>query len=162
VGVGSFRDRINPDAIRFPGNLRIKILIVIGLAIDLACAAAVIVIGGRTTVQVFAGAVLFLSVAFKLFFWPKQIITDQFGLHSMGLIPGGATHIAWQDIGAVLPATEVPGFGNLVFGFRNDTLEFHSKDHSARVVHTPNHPDRDRLLLEVRHRGVTIEESALT
>ena len=153
---------MNPEALRFPSDLRIKVLAVIGFMVDLLCAAVVIFKPETVGLQVFGAITICLLVAFKLHFWPREIVADQFGIHSIGLFSPGNVHIAWQEVCAIRPSTEVPGFGPRVLGLRNDTLEFESLDASARVVHTSHHPDRDRLVREVALRGVAVHESALT
>lgn len=159
--VASFRDRRNPEALRFPSYLRIKGLIVCGLTIDLLCAIIVIYGDAADWHLGFDAAIIGLSVILKALIWPPEIVLDQFGLHSCGLVSLFNTHIPWKEVGTVRPSVEVPGFGPKFLGLRNDALEVHSKVGSARVVHTPHHPDRDRLVREVRLRGVAVEESAL-
>ena len=159
--MASFRDRRNPEALRFPSYLRIKGLIVCGFTIDLLCAIVVVFADAGTWNYAIDGAVIGLSVILKAIVWPREIVIDQFGLHSCGLFSLFNTHIPWNEVGAVRSSTEVPGFGPRFLGFRNDALKVQSKDGSARVVHTPHHPDRDRLVREVRLRGVAVEESAL-
>lgn len=160
--MASFRDRINPEAIRFPGDLRIKVLIVSGLFVDFLCVLVATHGSESDWKNVFNATVITVSVAFKLFNWPGEIVADQFGIHSRGRIPGTKIHIPWNELGAVRPSTQVPGFGPFALGLRNDTLELVSKDGKSVIVHTPCHPDRDRLLREPQLRGVTVDVSALT
>jgi hypothetical protein len=160
--VASFRDRINPEAIRFPGDLRIKILIVIGLAADFVC--VLVAAHGAESIgkNTFEAVVITIAVAFKLFCWPAEIVADQFGIHSNGRVPGSRIQIPWNELGAIRPSTQVRGFGPLALGLRNDTIEVVSMDGNSVIVHTPCHPDRDRLLREPHLRGVTVDTSALT
>jgi hypothetical protein len=152
---------MNPEALRFPSDLRIKILIVTGVAIDLLFAAAVH-FASHAGLQVLDGIVLLLFVPFKLACWPREIVVDQFGIHSLGLFARWNTHIPWDQFGRIYASTEVPGFGPIVLGLSNDALVFEPKDGAARVVHTSHHSDRDRLIRETRLRGVTVDETALT
>lgn len=153
---------MNPEAIRFPSNLRVKILLLSALAVDLLCAGAALFVGGSAGNRLYDATVIIAFVAFKLYFWPREIVLDQFGIHSLGLFSRLNTHIPWNEIGDVGLATEVPGFGPLALGCRNETLEFHSTTGTACVAHTSHHPDRDRLVREARLRGAVIDDSALT
>lgn len=153
---------MNPEAIRFPSDLRVKILLLSALAVDLLCAGAALFIGGSVGLRFYDATVITSLVAVKLYFWPREIVLDQFGIHSLGLFAGLNTHIPWGEIGEVRPSTEVPGFGPLAFGLPNETLEFRSSTGKARVAHTSHHPDRDRLVREARLRGAVIDDSALT
>ena len=152
---------MNPEALRFPSDLRVKVLIVIGLTVDLICAAVAVVMPGAIWLHAFDATVVCLLVALKLHWWPRELVADQFGLHSCGIFSRRNIHIPWHEVGAVRPSTEVPGFGPSALGLRNDTLEFQSIDGSARVIHTPHHPDRDRLVREARLRCAAMDVSAL-
>jgi hypothetical protein len=153
---------MNPEAIRFPSNLRVKILLLSALAVDLLCAGAALYIGGSVDLRFYDATVITVLVVVKLYFWPREIVLDQFGIHSLGLFARLNTHIPWNEIGEVRSSTEVPGFGPLALGCRNDTLEFLSATGTGRAAHTSHHPDRDRLVREARLRGVAINDSALT
>lgn len=133
-----------------------------GLIVDALC--VFVAAHGSESIwkDAFEAAVITIAVGFKLFHWPAEIVADQFGLHSNGRIPGRKCHIPWNQLGAIRPSTQVRGFGPLALGLRNDTIELVSKDGNSVIVHTPCHPDRDRLLREPHLRGVTVDISALT
>jgi hypothetical protein len=160
--VASFRDRINPEAIRFPGELRVKVLIVCGLLVDVLC--ILVATHGNESIwkNLFDAAVIAIAVGFKVSCWPYEIVSDQSGLHSNGRVPGAKINITWGELGAIRPAVHVRGFGPRVLGLPNDAIELVSRDGSSVIAHTPCHPDRARLLREPHLRGVTVDTSALT
>lgn len=148
---------MNPEATRFPSDLRIKILILSALAVDLSCAVVAVLSNGTIWTHSFDAATLCLLVAFKLYLWPREIVTDQFGLHSLGIIARKNIHIPWNEVGVACSSSEVRGFGPRPFGLRNDTIEFQSVDGKSSVAFTSHHPDLDRFLREVRLHGVTVD-----
>lgn len=158
--MASFRDRENPEALRFPCDLRVQVLFYVALAVDLAAAAAVLFTRDTVSARAFDAALLALLLIFKLRHWPRQIVADQFGLHSLGLFNFWNVRIPWHDVESAA-STEIPFFGPSPLGLRNDTLEFRARSGGARIVHTPHHPDRDRLLREVRLRGAGLQDPAL-
>ena len=159
--MASFRDRRNPEAVRFPGDFGPKLLIIVGLFTDIVCTVAEWFSTRSHTDKAPEVVALVLFTVLLLRCWPHEIVVDQYGVHSLSPFGVGGRHIPWSEVALVRPAFELGAGWAARLRLRTDTLEIYSSDSRHKVVHTPRHPDRQRLLFELKQRGVEISAELL-
>ncbi len=113
-----------------------------------------VIVDSNWASRVIDAAVLAVVAVLLLNWWPGEIITDQIGIRLNGLLGREKTRIPWKDVGEVVPAMELGGSFGTSLSLRTDTLEIRSLESKLRIVHTPRHPDRNRLLHEIKMRGI--------
>ncbi len=149
----SYRDTRNPECLRFPGSLLTKSLIITGVAVAAATAVLSAVTGQSGFKPAIDGAVLLAVSIFMLQLWPPEIRTDRMGLHVHGMFGRLRYSLAWKDVAHIEPGVEGGAVARML-KLRADILVISNEDGSVRVVHTPRHADRDRLLREMKQWGV--------
>jgi hypothetical protein len=152
--VPSYRDHRNPELMHFPGSLGTKILIVAAESLFGVLLGAGLFTGpaGERARDSMALLVVMLLVALL---WPRHLSIDQHGIRMAGFFGIGKTRIPWSDLDPPADGREMLHARWMErLGIRGRTLVFRSRVTGARVVHTPRHPDRARLLRELERRGV--------
>lgn len=156
----SYRDRYNPEAVRYPADFRPKILICLALLTNLICGLAVIVSPGSVLYNCFAAVVLISTTALYIHLWPTTLVTDQTGLHGLWLLGRRRQFIGWNDVGALSEESELGMDWAVKLRVRVDQLVVSNRDGTVRIAHTPRHPDRQRMLKEFHLHGVKLEVEA--
>lgn len=157
----SHRDRYNPEAVRYPTDLRPKILIGLALFSNFMCSIASVVSPGALGYNCFAAVLLASSTALYIRLWPTTLVTDQTGLHALWLFGRRRQFISWLDVGSIEEACELGMAWPARLGLRVDQLVVVSRDGSVRIAHTPLHPDRDRMLKEFQLHGVKLDDTTV-
>jgi len=155
--VPSYRDRQNPEAVRFPGNFVPKLVLALGLIANVLGLVSVAAVGAPWWNRVLDVILLLGTSLVYLKTWPRVLVTDQFGLHKLGWRAKSRISIAWNEIQSVQPGRELGGDAAAGMGLATDTLVITGSQPGQRIVHTPRHPDRARLLLEMRQHGVKLD-----
>jgi hypothetical protein len=139
----------------FPGSLGTKILIVLAellfLTLLLVC-----LFTGPPFERVWTSGLLTVVMVLVALLWPRQIAIDQNAIRIKGPFGIGEKSIPWRDLDPPQPGREIlwaPWMKK--FGIRGETLVFRNKFTGATVIHTSRHPDRARLLNELKRRGIT-------
>lgn len=148
---------MNPEAVRYPGNFVPKLILSLGLIANVFCLISVFAIGATWLNRAIDAVLLITSTLVYLKTWPRVLVTDQFGLHKLGWRTSSRISIPWKEIETVEPGRELGGEKAASMGFATDTLVIGDSS-GRRIVHTPRHPDRARLLLEMRQHGVKTEQ----
>lgn len=148
--VASYRDRLQPELLRFPGLWRTRILIGAGLLAVAVTALLVFEFGDpRPDVRLrelgaLASAVLFLAAC-----WPREIVCGPAGVEQFRLFGLGRKRIRWGDVSAIEERQEWRGLGaGLGFSVRLIAVV----GGQSAIRHTPRHPDPERFLRECRMR----------
>jgi hypothetical protein len=139
----------------FPGSLGTKILIAFAelLFIVLLC---VSLLTGPAEERAWTSAVTLTMIVLVALLWPRHLEIDQHGIRMNRLFGLGHTSIPWRDLEPPVQGRELLHAAWMErLGIRGDTLVFRSKTTGATIVHTPRHPDRKRLLNELKRRGIT-------
>ncbi len=148
--MASYRDRLRPELLRFPGLWRTRILIGAGLFVAVLTTALVWEFGGpRMGARGRDLCVLALFALWLLACWPGEIVCGPAGVEQRRWFGLGKTMIRWD---AVLGIEERQEFGGL--GRRLGlAVRVIAVTGAGRVVlHTPRHPDPERFLRECRMR----------
>lgn len=149
----SYRDPLNPECRRFPGSLLTKSLIITGVMLAIAVEVLSVAVS-RTWRDYTIDAVALLAICiFLLRLWPPEIRTDRTGLHLHGMFGRPFCSLLWKDVAHVEPGVEGGAVARRL-KLRADILVVSNEDGSVRIVHTPRHADRERLLCEMKQWGV--------
>lgn len=148
--VASYRDRMNPELLRFPGLWRTRILI--GAALLVNVLTALLCWWFETGVRRPWEAELVLLAglsAWQLACWPREIICGPAGVEQRQWLGLRKVRIGWGDIRALEPCEEFGGAGKR-FGLEAAAIRVVAEDREIR--HSPRHPDPARFLAECRLR----------
>lgn len=148
--MASYRDRLNPELLRFPGLWRTRILIGAGLLVN--GLAGVLCWWFETGHQRPWEAELAVLAALSLWMlacWPREIICGPAGIRQRQWLGLRRLHLAWEDVLALEEYRELGGIGHWL-GLEDRALRIVSNH--GEICHTPRHPDRNRFLLECRMR----------
>lgn len=157
--MASYRDRRYPEHLRFPGDLRPKILIGVGLFVNACCLGLTVGMAGAWWWRVVEGAVeLGVSVLY-LWWWPREIVSMSTGLRQAGWLWKKETRIGWKEMKEAEEGWELGGARAAELGLRTDTLVMRGAD-GAEIVHTPRHPDRERLVRDMKQSAAQLKRSA--
>jgi hypothetical protein len=154
--VESHRDPRNPEAVIYPGSLTTKILVVVALSLCLLLAISAVASPEGLWVSIIDGTLIAGLVLLSAVSWPAELVTDQFGIHSLRPLGIRSVHIPWREVGEVGHAMEFGGLGARL-GLQAQCIVIQDAARLRRVVHTPRHPDPKRLLLELKQHGVHAE-----
>lgn len=156
--MASYRDRRQPDLLRFPGNLRPRVLILVGLFVNLLCALLTIVTASPWYVRAFDAIVILGLSWFEIRAWPGEITVDSQGLRMHDIFGRCRRFLPWSDIQAVEHARSIthPAVDSLRLS--TDILVIRGLSTDQTIVHTSGHPDRDRLLREFELRNVDLPQ----
>jgi hypothetical protein len=154
--VASYRDPRFPEVLRFPGDLRPRILIAIAIFVNFLCVFLTIVITSPSHVRLMDALVLSgLTIAYFRV-WPGDITSDPQGLRAYNMFGRLLTFIPWPDIQSV---EHGHGFGGRIaaaLGLTTDILIIRSSSSSSSIVHSSRHPDRQRLLRELEAHKIPV------
>ncbi len=148
--VASFRDRCQPELLRFPGLWLTRILIGTGLfvvAVTAILAAWFDPHGARASAT--EPVALLAAALWLLACWPREIVCGPAGIEQRRLFGSGKTFIRWSEVRSINRKSEFLGIARLL-GLDPEVVVVSSPVSSIR--HTPRHPDRPRFLLECRQR----------
>jgi hypothetical protein len=154
--VASYRDRMNPELLRFPGLWRTRILI--GAALLVNALTALLCWWFESPSPRSREAELGLLAALSLWMiacWRREILCGPAGVEQRQWLGLRRVRIPWNEVLAVEPYEEFGGAGRRL-GIESSALRVVSSRHEIR--HTPRHPDPDRFLRECRMR---MEERAV-
>jgi hypothetical protein len=146
--------------VRYPADLRPKILIVVALFSNLLCAIAAVVSPGTFVYNCLAALLLVVTTALYLRLWPRTLVTDQTGLHAFWIFGLRRQFISWVDLGFVEEEFSLGMAWPARLGLRVDQLAVVSRDGLVRIAHTPIHPDRERMLKDFQLHGVNLDSAA--
>lgn len=148
--VASYRDRMNPELLRFPGLWRTRILI--GAALLVNALAALLCwwfeTGARRPWEAELALLAALSL-WQLACWPHEIICGPSGVEQRQWLGLRKVRIGWGEIRALEPCEEFGGAGKR-FGLAVASIRVLAEGRQIR--HSPRHPDPDRFLAECRLR----------
>ncbi|MBI4893996.1 MAG: hypothetical protein HY821_25485 [Acidobacteria bacterium] len=150
--MASYRDRRQPELLRFPGDLRPKILICCALFVNLLCALVSLAITSPWQIRAFDFLILGVVSFLEIRAWPREITLDPGGIQLLNLLGKPLRSIAWHEITAMEESHEFGGALARALGLTTDTLVVRTADPFHSIVHTSRHPDRDRLLREYRQQ----------
>ncbi|MGC8884443.1 MAG: hypothetical protein ACP5UT_16550 [Bryobacteraceae bacterium] len=148
--MASFRDRLDPELLHFPGRWRTRILIGAGLLVN--ALTALLCWWFESPAPRPLEAELGLLAALSLWMaacWPREILCGPAGVGQRQWLGLRRVRIPWDEVLAVEPYEEFGGAGKR-FGIECSALRVVSNRHEIR--HTPRHPDPDRFLRECRMR----------
>ena len=154
--MASFRDPRAPETLRFPGNLVPRVLIVVAIFFNLLCAALSFFIESPWYNRLFDAILLVSLTWFEIRAWPGDITSGPIGLRQLNIFGQEVRLIPWNEIQAIEDGHELGGAAAASFGLATDTLVIHGRSPSAAIVHTPRHPDRDRLRREFQSYKVSL------
>lgn len=157
--MASYRDRQNPEILHFPGKWSTKLLISIGLVILAFCAAASIFDFQGLSQALFDASIIITAALFLLACWPTELTLDPGGIRRNKALRVGTVQLPWKEIASAKPGRELGGEWAAAIGLRTDTLVLRGASLPLRIVHTPRHTDRARLLLELSQHGVPAPRS---
>lgn len=148
--VASYRDRLRPELLRFPGLWRTRILIGAGLFAAILSAAPVGKFGGPgMDARSRELALLAVLSLWLLACWPREIVCGPAGVEQRRRYGLGKTVIRWDE---VLGIEEKDEFGGLGRSLRLATRVIAVTGTNGVIRHTPRHPDPDRFLRECHMR----------
>lgn len=156
--MASYRDPRRPETLRFPGNLAPRVLIVVAVFINLLCAGLSIVIESPWHIRLFDAVLLISLTWFEVRCWPCDILSDPRGLRQMNLLGRQSRFLPWNEIQAVEERHELGGAAAARFGLATGILVIRGADPSQAIVHTPRHPDRERLRREFQTYKVSLPQ----
>jgi hypothetical protein len=140
--------------VRYPSDLRPKILICMALLVNLICAGGALISPGSLLYNCFAGLLLLGSTALYIHWWPTTLVTDQRGLHSLWILGRRRQFIAWDEIGEISDGFELGMEWAAALGVTVDVLVVSNLAGDVKIAHTSRHPDRERMLKEFQLHGV--------
>lgn len=154
--MASYRDPRYPDTLRFPGNVLPRVLIVVALFFNLVCAVLAILYFTTWYWGVFDAVLLISLTWLELRVWPCDITSNPEGLRQLNMLGREVLLLGWNEIQTLEEARELGGETAASLGLATDTLIIRGKDQTKTIVHTPRHPDRDRLRREFQTYRVTL------
>lgn len=146
---------MNPEAVHFPGSLTTKIMASIGLFVCLLLAILAISSPEKHWMWLIDAILISAVAIFLIYAWPSEIITDQHGIHARRFFGLFSSYIEWSEVRGVTLIQEFGGLGARV-GASSESLLITDRTGILKITHTPRHPDRQRLLLELKQHGVDI------
>lgn len=148
--VASYRDRLRPELLRFPGLWRTRILIGAGLFLAIFSALLVWEFGGPGTVARWRElALLAILALWLLACWPGEIVCGPAGVEQRRWLGMGKTVIRWDEVLGIEERGEFAGLSRRL-GLAARVIAVTGTNGVVR--HTPRHPDPDRFLRECRMR----------
>lgn len=148
--MASYRDRLQPELLRFPGLWRTRILIGAGLFVAAVSAVLVWEFGGPPMDARGRELVLLAILALWLLAcWPGEIVCGPAGVELRRWFGLRKTRIRWDQ---VLGVEETEEFGGLGRSLGLATRVIAVTGTNGVIRHTPRHPDPDRFLRECRMR----------
>lgn len=148
--MASYRDRLQPELLRFPGLWRVRILIGAGLFAAALAAALVFEFGDpRPEARLRELGALGGTCLFLLACWPREIVCGPAGLEQCRIFGLGKQRLRWGDVLTIEEKQEFRGFGAW-FGLSVRLIAVIGPELVIR--HTPRHPDPARFLRECRMR----------
>jgi hypothetical protein len=154
--VASYRDPRYPEVLRFPGDLRPRILICIAIFVNLCCAFLSLVISSPSHIRLIDALVLCGLTYLYYRAWPGDITSDPQGLRAYRMFGRLLTFIPWTDIRSVDYGTEFGGRPSAALGLTTDILTVRSSSSPRPIIHTSRHPDRPRLLRELEAHKIPV------
>jgi hypothetical protein len=149
----SYRDPRNAECICYPGSFVTKLLIASGIVVAVLTGLFAVALSRTWSDCRVEIATLCVVSLLLTRLWPTELRSDQTGLHERSLFREQRV-LAWKDVASVTPGEEFHGPWLTRYGLRTDTLIVSDASGLTRIVHTPRHPDRERLLREMRQWGV--------
>lgn len=156
--VSSYRDRLDPEVVHFPGSFASRTLLAVVAFLCVATVPVILMFGYGWLNWVHAGLVVIL-LAVIVGTWPRRICIDDVAVSQFTLFGKRHHFIRHEDMAPVVFTPELrtlawmtPRRASWTNVVMRSTLE------NKRIVHTPRHSDRDRFLSELHRRGATIEE----
>lgn len=148
--VASYRDRRQPELLRFPGLWLTRILIGAGLfVIVLTAILSEWFDSPGAPASTLERAILFATALWLLACWPREIVCGPSGVEQRRLFGLGRLRIRWDEVQAISQRQEFGGLARL-FGLAGGLVEVRARGRAVR--HTPRHPDPERFLQECRMR----------
>ncbi len=148
--VASYRDRLQPELLRFPGLWRTRILIGAVLFITILIAVLVWEFGGPRMDQRWRElGVLALLALWLLACWPAEIVCGPAGVEQRRWFGLRKARVGWNEVLGIEEREEFGGLGRRL-GVAVRVIAVVGAD--AVVRHTPRHPDPERFLRECRMR----------
>ncbi len=148
--VASYRDRLQPELLRFPGLWRTRGLIGAALFLTAVIAALVWEFGDpRLNGRARELGQLALLALWLLGCWPGEIVCGPAGVEQRRWFGLWKTRIRWGEVLGIEEKEEFGGLGRRL-GVAVRVIAVVGKD--AVVRHTPRHPDPERFLRECRMR----------
>jgi hypothetical protein len=146
--VASYRDRLQPELLRFPGLWRTRILIGAGLFAAVLISLLVVQFGAPKAVQRELAALALFALAL-LAVWPREIVCGPGGVEQRRIFWLGKCRIPWDGVLALEEKREFGGVGARL-GLATGVIAVVGG--RATIRHTPRHPDPERFLRECRMR----------
>lgn len=148
--MASYRDRRQPELLRFPGQWHTRILIGAGLFIAILAAVFVWQFSGpRTDTRGRELALLALLALWLLACWPGEIVCGPAGVEQRRWFWLVKAKIRWDEVLGIEEKEEFAGLGRRL-GLAARVIAVRGARGTVR--HTPRHPDPDRFLRECRMR----------
>ncbi len=148
--VASYRDRLRPELLRFPGLWRTRILIGAGLFLAAFSAVLVWEFGGpRVDARWRELGVLAIFALWLLACWPGEIVCSPAGVEQRRWFGLVRKTVRWDQVLGIEETEEFAGLGRRL-GLAARVIAVTGTDGAVR--HTPRHPDPDRFLRECRMR----------
>lgn len=148
--MASYRDRVNPELLRFPGLWRTRILVSAGLLVNALTGLLCwwFETGVRRPWEWELALLALISVG-MLACWPREIVCGPAGVEQRQWLGLRKVRIGWGEVTALEPYEECGGAGKRL-GLAVSGIRVASE--RRRIRHTPRHPDPDRFLRECRMR----------
>lgn len=148
--VASYRDRLQPELLRFPGLWRTRILIGAALFITILIAVLVWEFGGPRMDERWSElGVLALLALWLLACWPGEIVCGPAGVEQRRWFRLWKTRVRWSEVLGIEEREEFGGLGRRL-GLAGRVIAVAGTH--GEVRHTPRHPDPERFLRECRMR----------
>lgn len=148
--MASYRDRLNPELLRFPGLWRTRILISAGLLVNALTGLLCwwFETGARRPWELELALLAALSL-WMLACWPREITCGPGGVAQRKWLGLRTARIGWGEVQAIEPLEEFGGAGKRL-GLAVSVIRVASA--RCEIRHTPRHPDAERFLRECRMR----------
>ncbi len=148
--VASYRDRMNPELLRFPGLWRPRILMGAALLVNALTALLCwwFETGARRPWEAELALLAALSLGI-LACWPREITCGPAGVEQRQWLGLRKVRIGWGEIRALETREEFGGAGR---GLGLTVAAIDVVAEGRRIRHSPRHPDRERFLAECRLR----------
>jgi len=146
--VASYRDRLQPELLRFPGLWRTRILIGAGL-FAFALVAVLVWEFGAPGERVRDWAVLAVAAVCLLTCWPAEIVCGPFWVEQRRWLGLRKVRVPWDEVLGIEEREEIGGFGRSL-GLATRLIVVTGS--RGVIRHTPRHPDPERFVRECRMR----------
>lgn len=157
--MASYRDPRATDTLRFPGNTAPRVLIVVAIFVNLLCAALSIFIDSPWYWRVFDAVVIVSVTYFELRCWPGDITSNPEGLRQFNPFGRLVAFIPWNEVKAIEESHELGGPAAASYGLATDIMVIRGASPAQIIVHTPRHPDRERLRREFQTFKVSLPKA---